>query len=290
MYYKKTWVAGAAVAVHNSYAPRMGRAALKDEKKAASRPAVQRYNDKIRKRKLTNVVNANFLPGDGHLVLGISKGLFLSADEAMKLRDKFFREMRTEAKKAGVAFKYIHAMAVGERGALHHHLIVNREVIALARLCWPYGSVNVGFLYDNRNYQKLAKYFCGQDKGENSEDPRAIRIYGNKYSTSRNLIRPEAEVEALDAVEWEKYPEAIEGHIIDPASIDIGENPVNGKPYQYYIMLPVQVPRGLVGKKKEDWIEKERVKNAAEVRWLIDRLSLELEAKRLKWDSRDSAV
>lgn len=280
MYHQKTWQAGVSVAVHKSASPRMGRVCAKKNACGKTRAAVKAYNDRLSERKLTMLVNENFLPGDGNVVLRYAPGQKPSPEQAARYWKKCAEAMRAMAAAGGVEFKFIHAIALGERGAMHHHLIVNRECIPFLAACWKRGSVHVEFLYDKRNYQKLAKYFCGQEKGENEEDPKAIYIHGNKYSASRNLRRPEAETEVVEDAEMEKYPEPEAGYLIDVDSIELGKNPVNGKPYQFYIMLPLAAPPASLRKvQREAWLEREQVKNRAEVRWKVDRLLLRQEEK-----------
>ncbi|MDL2214482.1 hypothetical protein LJB76_02850 [Clostridia bacterium OttesenSCG-928-O13] len=290
MYHRKVWHAGVSVAVHNSHSPRMGRALVKADACRRSRAAVEAYNHKLAERRLALLLNENFLPGDGHVVLGYWKDFRVTAQEGAAIWREFMKNLRGAAKAAGVPLKYVHALAVGERGALHHHMILNREALGLVKGLWAHGGVNLAFLYDKRNYQKLAKYFCGQEKGWSDEEGKnlpAIVIHGNKYSSSRNLVRPEPEPSVVEGEAWEKYPAPEEGYVIDPDSLDAGKNPVSGKPYQFYIMLPVEAPRGLSDKKKADWCERARVMNAAEVRWKMDKLYAEMERKELLWRGRE---
>lgn len=285
MYFRKTWKAGVSIAVHNSYSKRMGRALVKQGSHGKSKPAVAAYNAKVAIWNLTMLLNENFLPGDFHLVLKHFVNRMPTVDGSAALWAEFMRGMRAAARKARVPFKYVHAFAVGERGALHHHMIINREMMPFVAQLWPHGSRNFSALYDSRNYQGLAVYFCGQEKGENPDDPRGIYIHGNRYSTSRNLVKPQPEPKAVEAEQWQKYPKPAAGYVIDENSLSVGTNPVTKKPYQFYIMLPVRVPMQLTGSKREAFIQRERAQNAALVRWKLDRLYEAAEEREREWQA-----
>ncbi len=272
MYYKKTWEAGASVAVHEGHAPSIRRITPKQAALAKSRAAVKAYNDKISKRDLAIKINENFLPGDGNVTLVYRRDERPMPEMAVQHWRKFRKDVRAAAKAAGVPFRWVHSIGVGVKGAIHHHLIVNKECLPLLAQHWPYGGVHVEFLYDKRNYQKLAKYFCGQEKGENPDDPKAVHVFGNKYSTSRNLRRVEPTHEIATGDDWEKYPDASEGRVVDIDSIDLGKNPVSGAPWRFYITLPLQAPKSYTYRQRQEWLEREAAKNKAEVRWKVDKL------------------
>lgn len=287
MHHKKTWRAGASIAVHNSHSPRMGRARVRGEARGVSRLAQQEYNRRQSRLALTLKINHNFLHGDLNVVWKHSnRERDWTPEEAAQAWRTAVKELRKRAADAEVPLRWIHALAVGVRGALHHHIIMNREMAGLLAGVWLHGSVHYEPLWPKQNYQGLAWYFCGQEKGENPNDARMYWIYGNKYSTSRNVVKPEYEAEALEADSWERYPDAEPGYEIDINSLDVGENPVNGKPYQFYIMLPARpAPSRLSAEKKLEWAERERAKNAALVKWKLDKLYAELEERKLRWQA-----
>lgn len=297
-FYEKRWEAGESVAVHQSHSPAMGRARVKSPAQEKSRPAVREYNRKRARWECTNIMNANFIPGDYHGRLHHRADAKPDPETAMRRWKKFCEAMRAACRTAGIEFKYIHALGMGERGAIHHHVAINREARPLAEALWHHGRAHFDPMYDKRgdrgvpmrNFQKLAFYFCGQDKGENPDDRKQWLICGKGYSCSKNLLRPQADRAFVQDEEMPKYPKPDEGYIIDAESLDVGENPVTGKLYLYYIMLPMRLAPGVKAAERERWEKQLAALNAADVRFVMDEKYGELEERKKQWAARESSL
>lgn len=286
MFKIKTWQAGASRAVHKSQTGDFGRARTRKGMNQTSRLAVREYNRRLARWLLTLILNTNFLPGDGHMRLHHWKYAKPTPEAAMHMWDVFTKQVRRACKRAGVPFKYVHALGLGERGAMHHHLVVNKEAEPIAAKLWrKYGHTHTDHLYEWQNYQGLAWYFCGQDKGENPEDKKEWTIWKG-YSCSRNLERPAEDTRMAAEEKWEKYPEPTEGYIIDVKSLDIGESPVTGREYLRYIELPLDVG-GRKGLEREQFVAGEQARNKAMVEVTVDALYVALEERRRLWAVRD---
>lgn len=284
MYFIRTVEAGQAVAHHFSQGRQFGRARAKKAMHHASRLAVREYNRRLARRNLTNILNANFLPGDGHVRLHYWTENKPTAVQAMHLWDVFTKAVRRACAKAGIPFRFVHALGLGERGAMHHHVVVNKDACGIVARLWKHGAKHIDPLYDWQNYQGLAWYFCGQDKNENPEDKKLWEIWGKGYSCSRGLVRPPEKTETVDADEWEKYPDPGPGRLVDINSLDVGESPVTGREYLYFITLPLPAPPWrMSAARREEWAEQEQAKNAALVKWKIDKLHRQLEERRKAW-------
>nr|DAS38168.1 MAG TPA: protein of unknown function DUF1424 [Caudoviricetes sp.] len=188
-------------------------------------------------RKLTREINANFVPGDLFLTCTYQMSTRPDPQRAKKNMENFLDRLRRRFKKVGLEFKYILVNAYGKRGGIHHHLIIPAIAYPVVAACWTYGAVRFEALYPNREYSALAWYLIKQShlspSGEES-------IPGNRWSGSRNLIKPVEKVEEVDAKEWREEPKPIKGYYIDPNSVENGVSPVTGIPYQFYRMLQIQ--------------------------------------------------
>ena len=247
MYLKKTYKAGITIEVHKSYSARYGKNIPRGNRESRTSEAVKRYNEKMAWRKLTREINANFMPGDLFLTCTYQKSARPDPQRAKKNMENFLDRLRRRFKRAGMEFKYILVNAYGKRGGIHHHLIIPAIAYPVVAACWPHGAVRFEALYPNGEYSSLAWYLIKQShlspSGEES-------IPGNRWSGSRNLIKPVEKVEEVDAKEWREEPKPIKGYYIDPDSVENGISPVTGIPYQFYRMLQIQPVR-----------EKERAKN-----------------------------
>ena len=248
MYLKKRYKAGQTIEIQKTFSKRYGKKIARGGNVNKTPDAVANYNKKMAVREIGRKINANFGPDDVHMVLRHRKGQDVTPPQAKAMLDKAIRQLRAELRKLNreikkkypgweeKELKYLRATAVGERGGIHHHLVINVTEMALLRKAWPYGSINLTPLYSNGEYSGLAKYFVGQGKGEPGG---AIYIEGNLWSGSRNLRKVKSTVERVSAKVWREPPTPEKGYLIDVDSIDPGVNPVTGMPYLFYRMVKI---------------------------------------------------
>ena len=131
-------------------------------------------------------------------------------------------------------------MCIRDRnGAVHHHLIVNTSDALLLQELWTHGMARPSYLRADGDYSKLAAYFAGQqDKEPESPEIEKLRKR-RRWSGSRNLIRPKAQVEEVNAAAWREPPAPVKGYIIDKESIEADVSPVTGIPYLFYRMVKI---------------------------------------------------
>lgn len=129
-------------------------------------------------------------------------------------------------KKAGLEFKYIHVMEIGERGARHHHLVVNHIDVAILQKCWnkaydKHSEIKAYKLDDTGNYAKLASYLIKYtDKHRKKEDGA---LQKKRWSRSKNLKVPEPQIEVIsERSTFQTKPKAIKGYYVDKDSVRCG--------------------------------------------------------------------
>lgn len=228
---KETCIAGAVLdrTIKLTYGCVRGKTRKKKENPTPKQ--VQDNNDRIAIKKLARVINANFGPGDYHVVLTDAKGM--TEEEALKERKLFLRRMRREYKKAGSEMKAVWATEMDPRS--HHHLIMSNIDIQQIVKQWPHGRVNVLPLDDARDYTKLAEYLIKQTNEAFRDPSRATR---QRYGRTRNLEDPvlvKQEARASDFNINKIRP--VKGYHLDPDSIEEYTNPITGIPTITYRMI-----------------------------------------------------
>lgn len=228
-YVEAITVAGKTIETERYYTSRYHKKGVKPKKKEKpTREAVKRLQTKWAIKKLRRLMNANFGYGDFHLVLDYirEKGKPDRTKEEMKHDIQvFLRECRKQYAKQGIPFKYIHVMEIGERGARHHHLVVNKIDTAILQQAWykaypGHNRIKVFPLDDSGNYAKLAAYFVKYSSEHlNDED----RLQGKRWAASRNLIRPVTKKRVITHREWfRSEPIPKRGYYVDPDSVEMG--------------------------------------------------------------------
>lgn len=225
-YVKRTVKAGKTIEVECYFTSRYNKkGGRRGDKVKPTREEQKKINIKIAERKLRILINANFVYGDFHLILDYirCKGKTDRTREEMK-RDIqiFLRECRKLYRKQGKEFKYIHVMEIGNKGARHHHLIVNNIDTKILQQAWykayeGHNRIKVFPLDDTGNYSELASYLIKYTtKHLQDED----RMQGKRWASSKNLIHPEPVYEIITQRSWfRREAKAIKGYYIDPNSV-----------------------------------------------------------------------
>lgn len=193
-------------------------------------------------RKLARKINANFKPGDWHVVLMYKKDSRPDPEQAQKNIKKLLDGLRDRYKKNGFVLKYIHVTEYYKK-AIHHHLIINnvndgkKTTAEYIRELWKgdgKGSKHFTSLYEDGEYKKLADYFIKEtEKTFRSADSP----FKQRYSCSRNLINPKPEIRSRTVKKmWKLDPKPRTGYYIDQESLYNGTDRL-GRPYQRYVMI-----------------------------------------------------
>lgn len=229
MYVEAVTVAGATVEVERYYTNRYGKRGQK--RKAKSKPSSEQQkeaNNRKAEKKLRRLINANFQPGDYHLVLSYKKDPGEPERTPDDMREdirKFLRGMRKDCKADGKEFKYIHVPEIGERGARHHHLVINKLDTEWIQRNWKFGFFYVVPLDQSRNYRKLAAYLI---KYSSRVVGTEFEISGKRWNASRNLIHPVSAVTVISKRDYFKsvptVPRKYRGkYEVDKSTIESGE-------------------------------------------------------------------
>lgn len=225
--------------------PRGSRKGAPCEKGTKSKEDMNRANMVQAARKLERKINANFRPGDLHVILTYRKEARPGKEEAQKLVKKFLADLRSQYKRAGESLKYI-LVTEYRRAAIHHHLIINhindgkRTTMDYIRMAWKgRGSPKFVQLYDDGEYSDLAEYLIKETEKTFREDDSPTK---QRYSCSRNLIDPKPRSRIRKTkTGWSLDPKPRKGYYLLPDKLYNGFDRM-GYPYQRYLMVRLDVP------------------------------------------------
>lgn len=163
-------------------------------KKNLTPEKIQKYNDEKARRRLVQLMDANF--GAGDLSLGLTyEGDEPSWKQVCKDIKNYIKRIRRMRKKMGLPeLKYIYAVEDRDgQGAkrIHAHLITQgdmdaEELKAMWRRTRTGGFCNIDTLQPNKHgLEDIARYIYNQNPGTTRERGK------RKYSCSRNLKKPQ---------------------------------------------------------------------------------------------------
>ena len=244
-YCRKIVRAGRTVDVQFTYPTRFGEKLTRAKHKEGSATPldVENYNNELAIRKLTEIINENYEPDDLWVTLHYElHNRPTDIETAKKQLSKFFVGLKKLYIENGIELKYVRTTAFGDRGALHHHIVIPKgvkrseitklwkEIIKATQKARPPQYIE---LYADGEYSALAAYICKQ--GDNSATKEKNM---RKWSCSRNIKKPKAEeVKIVEEIKWKEVPTAWPGYYIETDSIRAGVNPITNKPYLFYRMV-----------------------------------------------------
>ena len=256
-YWKDTYEFNNSIEYEFKYAGRYGAKGEKRSAKSKPTPEQQaKVNQEYRKRNMRHLIKANFFPDDIWATLKYPKGTRIEPEIVKKNMKRFLARLRKSYKDMGEELKFIYRMEVGSRGGIHIHILLNRargrpDTGLLIQEAWDYGRVNYEAIYESGGYKQLAEYIVKQP---DKRTLRQISFFEEeyrddfiKYSSSRNLIRPEPERKTY--LKWtlrdliDEGPKPTPGYYIDPDSIEYGINAFTGMSYYRYSEIRIKERR-----------------------------------------------
>lgn len=126
--------------------------------------------------------------------------------------------------------------------AWHFHLLANNAVNSkVFRSAWDFGKVHIENL-DDREYHSVGEYMMKEQYIH--EDDRKTKVQ-RCYGSSRNLYRPEAEIELLADNNWSETPTEEDGWMLVEDSVDNGEVVIEGIDATFRLILTACFPQVL---------------------------------------------
>ena len=247
MYRERVIYAGNTIEIIDTYPTQFGDKVRRENRKSGkgTPEAVKQYNRELAKRKLTRLINNNFVPDDLWITLTYERDNRPQSEEAAKaLFRKFIRKLKGIYARHGLELKAIKRTAYGERGAVHHHLIVpqgvsSKEITKLWREVSGASdkarAPHYVPLYPEGEYSCLASYLVEQLSAEEGE------LHVRKWTCTRNIRKPiEKAPRDVYKIKWNEPIKPRKGYYVDTDSIRAGTNEVTGRPYLFYRMAKIK--------------------------------------------------
>lgn len=237
-YRQYEWVFDNSIETDIVYAGNYG---ARGEKRAPRRKAtpeqIKKQNQRNKENYMRRLIKANFKEGDLWATLKYPAGVRKPVKEVQADLTRFFRKLRTRYKKFSIQLKFIYRIERGSHGGIHIHLLANRvpDADRIIQRLWIHGRVNWTSTYECGGFKSLAEYIVKEPEeieGQMSlfDEPDRGKLI--KYSSSRNLVRPEPVKKEYSRRTVRKIlrdgPKPHEGFYIDKDSVVIGVNPYTG--------------------------------------------------------------
>ena len=266
----------------------------KHEKRAdhekVTKEQIRRQNQRNKENRVRRTIQLNFRPGDLWLTLKYPKGTRKPMEEVVEDFKGFTDRMRKRCKKQGIQFKYMYRIEIGKRGGIHVHIVMNRlndhradliisDAWTRARgatpiedmledgLCPADGLAHLDHVRAVGNGKELAEYLVKEQPEVLEDGTRLSREemkQASKYGSSRNLLRPVAEVKTynhwtmrrmieLGAEGMNTKPNRYRtaGYSVDKDTWVQGVNPYTGLSYLCYFEIPTGRGRWETEKKRQ---------------------------------------
>lgn len=246
MYWKDIWRFSKSNEIEIKFAGKYGaKGERRSPKRKATPEQIKKQNQLNKEKRMRRLIKANFQEGDYWITLKYPQGTRKETAEVKKDMRNFINAMRRQYGKHEQEFKFIYRVEIGSQGGIHIHMIVPRirgeDIDQDIQRIWKHGRVNFQNL-DDGNYKALAEYITKPPDQEVEQQlslfPSEERNEYIKYSSSRNLIRPEPERKIYG--KWtvrkiiEDGPTPTPGYYIDKDSVHIGFNSYTGMNYIQY--------------------------------------------------------
>lgn len=197
--------------------------------------AQKKVNERRSKIKKQRIIRANFEKGDLWLTFTYMKEKRPdSIDKAKADRKSLLDKLRKALQKEGIEFKYVCVTEVGEKGGVHHHLIMKPCDTAIISKIWKMGGVHIEYVY-TEDLERLARYMMGDDE---KDEKKRHSVCLESWSRSKNLIIPEVVKEKVHARSFSKTPKPEAGYRIENL-----QNGINtwGYEWQRYDLVPLSL-------------------------------------------------
>lgn len=193
----------------------------------------QKVNDRYTVRKLTYLLNENFDATSRYVTFSYKVENRPDMKELKGHVRELLKKMRKAYKEEGRELKYIETAEVGERGAVHIHMVINDIDMRKIERLWKYGYVTSKPLDKSGQYRKLAGYFI---KYMQKTRRTAKQVQTKAYNCSRNLKRPVPRKHVMRGSYFTKEIRVPEGWYLDKESVREGITE-DGYEFFYYTLV-----------------------------------------------------
>ena len=198
--------------------------------------AQKKVNSRQSVKKLTWILNENFDGTSLYVTWSYAKEKRPPGKEELRADvEKLLRNIRKVYRAAKDVAKYVWVAEVGERGAVHVHMVLNAVDIKSLRKCWDKGWITIKPLDESGQYRRLASYFV---KYSEKTMKTSEGFSGKRYNSSKNLKIPQPQRTTVTAKN--AYNHTIEipkGWYLDKDSVAEAWHEVTGFMYFTYTLV-----------------------------------------------------
>lgn len=257
MYWQDSWEFKDSVEYEYKFAGRYGARGEKRGKRKKPTPEQMKKQNQLNKENyVRRLMKKNFAEGDLWCTLKYPRGTRKPLGEVKKDIRRFLEKARKEYKARGDTLKFIYRLEIGKHGGIHIHILVNRirgktDTDIVIKKCWVHGRIHYTPIDEYGGFRLLANYIVKQpddeQEGQLSLFPEAERKEFGKYSSSRNLIRPQPKRKIFKRRTVRKLieegPKARKGFYIDKETLHSGVNRFTGYSYLRYTECRITAKR-----------------------------------------------
>lgn len=209
-YVKKMIYSGGILEVEKYFTGRLGKKIERSINENITPEKIKENNEKFAYRKLTRLLNTNFINGDIHLTLTYKKEI--TEENAKRELSKFIRKLRDKYIKANNILKYI-VVTEYENKRLHHHLIINRVENSYTYITtsWTSGIARLTPLYTYPDFSELASYLIKETKKTFNKENSQFK---KRWQSSQNLKQPIVKIKKMKRQVIKKDFETIKNYIL----------------------------------------------------------------------------
>lgn len=228
MYERKIYRFADSQEIELRHSGRYGAPGQKRQKRKKPTPEqIAQQNQRNREKYYRRLIKWNFRPEEDYWVTFTyrKESRPESRKEANKKMENFRECMKRLYKKAGIEMKWICITEIGSKGAVHHHMIMNRipELDKSLEKKWKHGHVCMKILYKDGDFRELAQYLCKQ----------------SRVTRSRNLVEYEPEIRPMKRGTWPEEIKVPKGYYLDKNSVVEGIN-MFGYRYRHYTIRKIK--------------------------------------------------
>lgn len=218
------------------------RYAKKSERGKNIKPTTKeqkKINKRLAQRKRQWTASSNFCNGDWYITLTYRKAERPQDNQtASKILSDTLGKLRRKLKRTGIPLYYMSSTERGEKGAVHHHLLIkNNFNIGMLIELWKYGRIDTVSIYTD-SMAELSAYFTKDISGKHA-NKQAIKAKETVYSSSRNLRKPKITKQIVKAKTFSDVPTTKKGYTIIHFYRDFQSEA--GYLYQEYIQTKAKV-------------------------------------------------
>lgn len=168
----------------------------------------KRINKRISERKRQWTASANFTKGDWWVTLTYRRQERPEENKAAhKILTKTLSQLRRKLKRQRTEFYYMGKTERGEKGAVHHHLLIknNFDIGRLIEL-WKYGRVDIVSIYTGS--MAILSDYINKDSNASAKHKNKLeqKLRETLHTASRNLKKPEIKKKVINASTFSEMP------------------------------------------------------------------------------------